>query len=783
MRRRRSRQAPAGGETIGSSDTPIDGVPANDRVSGPQSGRPSGEREGDAHQKSRRSSSRRSKRTRGRRTRDRAVEPLPPLVRVAGTEINAGAVHRSVLAGLVSSVGMRTDEGEYVGPKGVRFRVFPGSALFRQTASWIVAAELVETTRLYARTVARIRADWIERVAPHLVQREVFEPHWLKDAGQVAAWEKVTYQGLTLVARRRVPYGPIDPVGARDIFIQSALVEGDIRTRGEFLEANRLLVARLEEDEAKRRQRHAMVDLQARFAFYDARIPADIHSTPSFERWRENVERRHPRLLHMRATDLLRPGADRVEVRLFPEHLEVAGMRLPLSYRHEPGDPADGVTVTVPLAALNQLDPDRLEWLVPGMLREKILAMLRSLPKRLRVRFVPAPEFAEGAVETLAFGEGSLSRALAGYLSRVGGTTVSPTDFNPGALGEHLHLRLHVVDDEGRTVAEGRDLEALRAQLGRRASSALESVPMEAVASGPDQAAPAPRTGIVQWDFGPLPGRVMTRRAGLDVPAFPALVDEGETVALRWVESGARAEACTRLGVRRLLVLTLADEVRALLDYVPGPDGVAGLDAMALTGASGMTRHELESIVIDRIVERACLDGSGAIRTPEAFQAAMDRGRGALWPSAEEVFNLVGRIVKLRHELLFQLEGSHPSARAASIADLRAQLDRLSSTRTLTDAPWEWLVHVPRYLRAALVRLRKLGTSPPQRDARLMADLEHFAARLRAADPEGNLAGAHAREWWLLEEFRVSLFAQELGTTVPVSPKRLEAHWRAAGVG
>ncbi|MCA9283753.1 MAG: DUF3418 domain-containing protein, partial [Phycisphaerales bacterium] len=495
---------------------------------------------------------------RGRRRRgDRSNEPLPPLQRQPGAPVNAGAVHRAVLSGLVSSVGMRHDDGDYVGPKGTRFRIFPGSALFRQSPTWIVAAELVETTRLYARTVARIRADWIERVVPHLVRREVFEPHWLRDAGQVAAWEKVSFQGLVLVAKRRVPFGPIDPVAARDVFIQSALVEESIRTDGAFLAANRELVARLEREEAKKRQRSVIVDLQARFAFYDARLPADVHSTPSFERWRRVAEARDPRLLHMRAADLLHPGAERPEATAFPDHLEVAGMRFPLAYRHEPGDPDDGVTASVPIAALTQLPADRLEWLVPGLLREKVLAMIRSLPKRLRVRFVPAPEYADGAVEALRFGEGSLPVRLAAHLARLSGTGVTASDFERSNVPEHLLLNLRLVDDTGKTVASGRDLAALQARFAPQSRAALQRAAIAdssgAAATGGAADAPPVRHNIVQWDFGPLPARVELRRLGTVVPAFPALIDEGTSAGLHMMESPAAAETATRRGVRRLL--------------------------------------------------------------------------------------------------------------------------------------------------------------------------------------------------------------------------------------
>jgi len=785
--------------------------------------------------------------------------PRIVLARTPGAPPNVGAIHRAVLSGFVTQIGVKGEEREYKGPRGLTFHLSPGSALFRQDPPWVVAAELVETTRRYARGVGRIRSDWVERVAPHLVRREFFDPHWLVDSGQVAAWERVSLHGLILVPKRRVPFGPIDPRTARDIFIQSALVEEQIATDGEFLQHNRELIEALEMVEAKKRQRDVLVDLRARFEFYDARIPPEIHSTPSFEKWRRHAERGRPRFLFMERADLLQPGAEDLSAKDFPDTLELAELRLPLDYIHEPGQPDDGVTLTVPIAVVLQLPAERLEWLVPGMLREKIIGLLRTLPKRVRVRFVPATDFADGAVESLEFGRGTLPSELAQYLRRLTGTPIVTDDFVLAELPAHLRMNVRVIDRDGATVATSRDLVALQRELGGRARASLHGgaqdrgergeengrSPGRAGSAGEMRRAPtgAPVARETRGDGGArtrgkerrdgsmppgpdggalsiaslplgtvmrsftlpeLPRSVELVQGGMVVRAFPGLSDVGEGAELRLFADESHARRATRGGLRRLFALAEGDSIRPMLDFMPDERGVPGIDALALLHAPLGPRAQLERLLIDRIAERAFLerpigavpevpspadaDGAppeppqadGLVRTPAQFAATLAAGRSRLWEAGRDVIAMARQILEARQRLEQLLDAPAPSTWEPALADIREQVSHLLQPGFLLDTPWEAFIHLPRYLAGALARLKKLKESGHLKDARGMDEVlplwKRYLAR-RAAIPPEQATPELDRSRWLVEEFRVSIFAQELRTAVPVSRVRLEKQW------
>jgi ATP-dependent helicase HrpA len=778
------------------------------------------------------------------------------LEREPGTPPNPGAIHRSVLAGFPSQIGRKGEQREYEGPRGLRFVIAPGSSLHRLEPPWIVAAELVETSRLFARAVGRVRSDWVERVAAHLVTREIFEPHWIPQSGQVAAWERVSLHGLVLVPRRRVPFGPIDPSGARDIFIQSALVDEEIQTQGEFLAHNRELIEQLERIEAKKRAQDVLVDLRARFDFYDARVPPDVHSTPSFEKWRKEVERRTPRLLFMSREDLLRPGTRGFEPEDYPDLLVVEEMRLPLDYRHEPGHVDDGVTVSLPLEALGHLPVQmlmqRMEWLVPGMLREKIVAMIRTLPKRTRVRFVPAMEYAEGATEAIRFGVGSLAPRLAEHLHRLTGTPVGPGDFRMEELAQHLRMNIQIVDEAGRIVAKGRDLAALRREVAdqiRReladqggsatARRADPSVRGGAAANAPDLAEGDRRSGQAAASSdasellrqhpaaerasvpasaphadsnrdpaaGPglppppeLPDRlrsfprvripevVSVDRGAISLRAYPALRDQGDAVGMHLLPERRDAERVHGAGVCRLLAIALREDLTPMLAYLPQSDGSIGLDRLALLHAPYGSREVLEQALLLRIAERAAaLAGAipTGIRDEQAFSAMRSAARSRVWDAGSQCAELVGRILLARHTLDRSLDAPLPSTWEEAIADVRGQVEHLMPRDFLATTPWDRLLHLPRYLHAALIRLQKLRAGGHRRDAQLMGELRPFLERLEArwaatrgaGEASAVLRQSLERFRGLLEEFRVSLFAQELRTAVPVSPTRLEREW------
>jgi ATP-dependent helicase HrpA len=673
------------------------------------------------------------------------------------------AIHRALLPGLLGHVASRSEGSEYLGVRGARLRIFPGSALLKKIPKWIVAAEVVETSRLYARTVAGVQPEWVEQAAGHLVRREYLEPHWGKTAAQVSAYERVTLYGLTLAARRRVNYGPIDPDTSRRIFIRGALVQGEHRTRAAFFGHNQRLVAEIEDIEAKARRRSLLVDEDTIFRFYDERIPQGIYSGPQFDRWREAAEADRPHLLFMTRDDLMRRPADEITAEQFPDILEVSGLQLPLEYCFEPGDPADGVTVRVPVAALNQLSPASFEWLVPGMLRDRVIALIRSLPKALRRNFAPAPEFADACLQDVVPGEQSLTEALGARLKRITGIDVPSSAWQPEAVPEHLEMNFRVVDLDGREVAVGRDIRALQRALGSEAQRSFRSLPVQGFE----------RAGITRWDFGDLPQEVEVTRNGLSVKAYPALADAGDSVTLRLCDSPHEADRMHRAGLRRLLLLQLPGQRRYLEKSLPG------IERMCLDYAGIGSCSELKDDLTDSIVDQAFLADAPAPRTAAAFEERLEGGRTRLVTVANALCALVAEILTRYRSLQVRvaaLSDAHP--RAAS--DLREQLGHLVYPGFIGATSPRWLPHFPRYLKGIEHRLDKLSLEP-SKDLERLAQVEPlWRAYLERADRnrERGISDPEIETYrWMIEELRVSLFAQELKTSVPVSVQRLRRQW------
>jgi ATP-dependent helicase HrpA len=680
-------------------------------------------------------------------------------------EVPAGyeAIHRALLPGLLGHVAARGEGGEYQGVRGARLQLFPGSALFRKGPKWVVAAELVETGRLYARTVAGVQPEWVEQAAGHLVRRGYLEPHWEKASAQVAAYERVTLYGLTLVPKRRVNYGPIDPETSRRIFIRAALVQGEYRSSAPFLEHNRALVEDIESLEARVRRRDLLADEETMFRFYDQRVPEGIYSGPEFERWRQAAERERPRLLFMSREDLTGAGAAPAGPEQFPDSLMVGGLPFDLEYRFEPGDPADGVTLRIPIAALNQLDPAVGDWLVPGLLRDRVIALIRSLPKSLRRNFAPAPEFADACLPGLTAGAQPLTRALAAALHRITGVEVPPDAWQADALPEHLKMNFRVLDLDGRELGAGRDLRALQQALGGEAQRSFRSLPI----------ARFERTAITRWDFGELPAAIEVQRDGASVRAYAALVEEGDFVALRLFDSAQEAEDALRAGLGRLFLLQSPKERKFLERDLPG------LSRMCLDYASLGGCGDLRSDLARSVVERAFLEDGPLPRTAEAFEQAAERGRARLVSMANDTCRLVGEILA-RYRQASARVAAIASAHPAAASDLREQLGHLVYPGFVSATPHHWLQQLPRYLKAIELRLDKLRLAPSKDAQRLaeFAPLWHAYLERLAGQARRGISDAGLRDYrWMLEELRVSLFAQEVKTSVPVSVQRLRKQW------
>jgi ATP-dependent helicase HrpA len=710
-------------------------------------------------------------------------------------------VHLSLLAGLLGNIGCKSDEDDwYLGARGIKFWRHPGANLSKKPGRWLVAAELVETTRLYGRGLAAIEPQWIPPLAGHLLKTQLLEPHWEKKAAEVVAMERATLYGIVIYNNRKVNFGNVDLPAAREIFIREALVGEEWETRLPFLAHNRKLIAQVQDLEHKARRQDVLVDDELIHAFYDQQLPKDVCSGASLERWFRDEVKKQPKLLQLTRDELMRHEAAGITTESFPKTVRLGGIDCAAVYLHEPGDAKDGITVTVPIYALNQVNEDRCEWLVPGMLQAKVLALVKTLHQRPRSRLVPLPEFAAefcAQAAQLAHADNSLMDALLKAVRERTQLAVQRNDFKLEQLSPHLFMNFRVCDENGRQFGMGRDLASLKAEFGAQARSAFQALavlksvtrpaPPEAVApadaasgatpgrgvraviEAPKPAAAAPAAQHTAWTFGELPELMEVRRGAQVLVGFPALIDRGTHVEVEVFDEPELAAAKHRAGLRRLVALQLKEPLKFLEKNIPGLTAMGG--AYLPLG----TLEELRAQIIDVALDRAFL--ADPLPTDEhAFKRRLDEGRARLNLIAQEVARQAGVVLADFAAATRKLKDSKPPKDVAD--DISAQLQRLVGKRFLATTDWAALLHLPRYLKAVVMRLDKLR-SDPARDAQRLAELRPLEQRWvrRTADLKG---APHARmdEYrWLLEELRVSLFAQELRTPQPVSPKRLDKAW------
>ena len=724
-------------------------------------------------------------------------------------------LHKSMLAGLLGNIGCKLDDEDvYLGARGIKFHRHPGAHLKKKPGRWIVVAELVETTRLFGRGIAAIEPQWLEDVGAHLVKKQLLDPHWEKKSAEVVAFERATLYGLTIYNGRRKAYGTVDPVGARDIFIRQALVDGQWDTALPFLAANQKMVAKVEELEHKSRRQDVLVDDELIAAFYDAQIPSEVFNGRLLEQWWREQSRTHPKCLFLTREELMRHEAAGITTQAFPKQIRLGGVDCAASYLHQPGDARDGVTISVPLFVLNQVSEERCEWLVPGMLKDKIQALLKSLPQKPRSRFVPLPESAARLAEALSapevFGSGSLTEVL---LKRVRDETsldVKRADFKLDMLSPHLFMNLRVVDEHGRQLGEGRNLGALKAELGSKARGAFQALAQLKVVAGAASTAASPATpqprapqglhtsspGAVArqatsgappvmasaakpstakpsthttWTFGELPELMEITQGSQTLIGFPAIVDAGEAVRIEVFDEPDVAAAKHRAGLRRLFALQIKDALKYLEKNIPD------LQKMAVAFMPLGTAEELRAQIIDVALDRAFLQDP--LPTDEfAFKKRVDEGRGRLTLIANEVARLAGVILVEYAAAARKIKDSKNAAEAA--ADCAQQLQRLMPKNFISATPWAQLQHFARYLKAITLRLDKVRADAA-RDSQRLAELRPQEQRYwRLLAERKGVQDARMLEFrWLLEELRVSFFAQELRTPQPVSIKRLEKAW------
>ena len=720
-------------------------------------------------------------------------------------------LHLSMLAGLLGNVGCKLEDDEaYLGARGIKFYRHPGAHLRKKPGRWLVAAELVETTRLFGRGLANIEPQWLEQVGAHLLKKQLLDPHWEKKAGEVVALERATLYGLVVYNGRRRPYGNIDPRGARELFIREALVNGDWDTQLPFLAANLKLVAKVEELEHKSRRQDVLVDDALIFAFYDAHIPPEVFNGRLLEQWWRAASRQQPQLLLLTREELMRHEAAGVTTQAFPKTLRLGGVDCKASYLHQPGDARDGVTIDVPIFVLNQVSEERCEWLVPGMLKDKVQALLKSLPQKPRSRFVPLPESATRLAQALSepelFGSGSLTDVL---LKRVRDETsldVKRADFKLDMLPAHLFMNLRVVDEHGRQLGMGRNLGALKAEWGAQARGAFQALaqlkhlaPAASPDAGESPSQPKPNTPdrspsgaagqaasrpsasagaladarYTAWTFGELPELMEIRKGAQTLVGFPALVDGLDAVTIEVFDEPEVAAAKHRQGLRRLFALQIKDALKYLEKNLPD------LQKMSVAYMSLGSADELKQHILDIALDRAFL--LDPLPTCEVdFKRRLEEGRGRLTLIANEVARLTATVLSEFAAASRKLKDTKISP--DSVADVTQQLQRLMGKRFLSDSPYTQLQHFARYLKAIVLRLDKLRADPA-RDAAKLAELKPLEQKYwRLVAERKGVSDARMQEFrWLLEELRVSFFAQELRTPQPVSVKRLEKAWAQLG--
>jgi ATP-dependent helicase HrpA len=674
------------------------------------------------------------------------------------------AIHTAMLSGLLGNVAVQVEPDQYLGARNLRFALFPGSGAGKKKPKWVVAAELVETGRRYLRTVAAIEPGWLESLAAHLVKRTYSEPHWEKKSARVMALERVTLYGLPLVQQRRVDFGRIDAAVSRDLFIRHALVLGEWRARDAFAAHNRALLEELEQLEARSRRRDLVAGEEQLYAFFDERVPASVVDAASFRRWWKQAEAQRPELLHLPRDLVMQHSASSVTRQQFPDRITVRGVCLPVSYQFAPGSARDGLCVRVPLAALNQLRSEDFDWLVPGMLREKCILLIKSLPKPLRRHFVPVPDFADACLQASDGAGGGLTEFLQAQLQRMTGVKVPEDAWRPELLPAHFSACFELDDGHGQRLAEGRDLAALQRRFGARARQDFRAASDTRYQ----------RRDVRDWDFGSLPEVVELERDGVRLRAYPALsvVDGRIDLSLFDQESVARkAHGEGLLALFRIRAGRLVRDIRRSI-----PD----LDKQTLWFSTVAGADVLQADLERAVLRAAFLVPDTAIRDAESFGQRLASGSRRVLGLAVEIGGHSSRALRAWRQVRQHLKGNLAPHMLEAASDVREQIDRLIYPGFVSATPVQWLPHLERYLLAADRRLALLPSNLA-RDREHARLVDRYWQRYRQAHERGLDGDQLTRFRWLVEELRVSLFAQSLGTAEKVSPQRLDRLWQEIG--
>ncbi|WP_353495388.1 ATP-dependent RNA helicase HrpA [Vibrio cholerae] len=671
------------------------------------------------------------------------------------------AVHSAILVGLLSHIGMKDQEkNEYHGARNARFNIFPASGLFKKQPKWVMSAELVETSKLWARVVAKIEPDWIEPLAKHLSKRSYSEPHWSKKNAAVMAYEKVMLYGIPIVPKRLVNYGTIDPVLSREIFIRSALVEGDWETKHAFFKQNRALLAEVEELEHKSRRRDILVDDEELFQFYDQRVGTEVVSGRHFDAWWKTASRKTPDLLSFEKEMLFKGDASHITDLDYPNFWHQGNLKLKLSYQFEPGENSDGVTVHIPLPILNQVEPHGFDWQIPGLRHELVVSLIKSLPKTLRKNFVPAPNYADAFLARVTPFEMPLLDAMEKELRRMTGVTVLREDWKLDQLPAHLKITYRAVDHRNRKLNESCDLHELKESLKEKVQETLSQVADDDIE----------QRDLHTWSFGELPKVYQQKRGGFEVRAYPALVDKKDSVEIKLFETEQEQLSAMRAGQRRLILLNVPSPIKYLHANLPNKSKL-GL----YFNPYGKVLDLIDDCIacgVDKLIE----ERGGMVWEPQAFEALKEHVRAELGDTVVEIAKQVETILTTAYNINKRLKGKVDFTMAFALSDVKAQIEGLIFSGFATECGWKRLPDILRYMRAIERRMEKLLVDP-NKDRLHMLKIESVANKYKELlnkIPKGMAIPDNVREIrWMLEELRVSYFAQQLGTPYPVSDKRI----------
>lgn len=682
-------------------------------------------------------------------------------------KVNYDGIHKAILTGLLGHIGFKTEDEDYLGPRGRKFFIFPGSGLFKKKPKLIMAAEIVETQKVYARTNAVIKIEWLEEKAKHLLKYQYTEPSWQKKSSQVSALQSALLYGLTIYSKKKVNFGPVDPDASRIIFIW-ALVNGEYQPRAGFITHNQKLMSDIHKLEAKSRRQDVLVDEQVLYDFYDQRINPGIYNGPAFESWWKTEVRNRPALLNMDREALMQHDASSVNSGDFPDVMSVKGMKLKLEYIFDPKLKHDGVCLHVPMMALNTIDASRCEWLVAGMLREKVIALIRSLPKAMRKNFVPVPDFADACLQSMVAGDTPLTVSMAEQLKRITGVTIPFDAWQPDALERYLFMTFKLLDKNGKVVKQSNDLHALQ--------NGFDSVEREQVVS--DDLSADEVENITSWNFGDIKNEKVIEQAGVEITLYPALKKEGKKVALRLFENQQQAEQSMQTGLRQLIRINLSEILRNMQQTQKG------LQAMCLLYRNIGSCQELEHDLLDSSIQDAFVL-EPVPTTAETFKKVLQAGKEAVSDCLLARYKQCAEVLGLYQTIQKRLK-KMPVNWLEAGADIQDQAQHLLFKHFLTETDSEQLAHYPRYLKGMILRLDKLE-SDSSKDRALRVQVQpywdNYKNRAKTLQQQKRQSDVLNEFRWMIEEYRISLFAQQLKTAQPVSEKRLNKLWEEVKLG